>query len=58
MGDNSRPLLKNNFTLEKLSEILKSRLSLYEDAGDIIIDTDEKTIQEIAEEIIEKLLSH
>lgn len=58
LGDNSRPLLKNNFTLEKLSEILKSRLSLYEDAGDIIIDTDEKTIQEIAEEIIEKLLSH
>ena len=54
-GDNSRPLLKNNFTLGRLSEILNSRLSLYECASDIIIDTDKKDVHEIAKEIIENL---
>lgn len=57
-GDNNRPLLKDNFTVEKLSQILESRLPLYKDAGDVIIDTDKKDVQEIAKEIIEKLLSY
>ncbi|HZJ76427.1 MAG TPA: chorismate mutase [Oscillospiraceae bacterium] len=56
--DDSRPLLKNNFTIEKLSEILKDRLSLYKNAGDIIIDTDKKNVQEIAKEIIKRLLEY
>ncbi|MCK9267647.1 MAG: chorismate mutase [Alkaliphilus sp.] len=55
-NDNSRPLLKDSFTLKGLSEILKNRLPLYENAGDIIIDTDKKDVQKIAREIIEKLL--
>ena len=55
-NDNSRPLLKDSFTLKGLSGILKNRLPLYENAGDIIIDTDGKDVREIAEEIIEKLL--
>lgn len=55
--DSSRPLLKNNLTIEKLSEILNSRLFLYEGASDIAIHTDGKSVQEIATEIVEKLLS-
>ena len=56
LGDDSRPLLKDSFTLEELSRILGERLPLYENAGDIVIDTDKKDVQEIAKEIIEKLL--
>ncbi|HZX21140.1 MAG TPA: shikimate dehydrogenase [Clostridia bacterium] len=56
LGDNNRPLLKDNFTVGKLSQILESRLPLYEDASDMIIDTDKKNVQEIAREIIKKLL--
>lgn len=58
LDDDSRPLLKDSFTLKGLSEILKNRLPLYENAGDIIIDTDKKDVREIAEEIIEKLLEY
>ena len=57
-NDDSRPLLKESFTLKGLSEILKNRLPLYENAGDIIIDTDKKNVREIAKEIIEKLLEY
>jgi len=55
-NDDSRPLLKDKFTLKGLSEILENRLPLYENAGDIIIDTNKKDVQKIAREIIEKLL--
>ena len=58
LDDDSRPLLKDSFTLKGLSEILKNRLPLYENAGDIIIDTDKKNVREIAKEIIEKLLEY
>ncbi|NMA04040.1 MAG: AAA family ATPase [Clostridiales bacterium] len=57
-GDDNRPLLKDNFTMEKLSQILEDRLPLYENAGDIIIDTDGKNVQEIAKEIVEGLLDY
>lgn len=56
LGDTSRPLLKNNFTIKKLTNLLNSRLALYEYASDIIVDTDGKSIQDIAREIVEKLL--
>ncbi len=55
--DNTRPLLKNDLTIEKLSQILNSRLSLYKSASHLAIDTDGKNIQEISKEIVEKLLS-
>lgn len=58
LGDTSRPLLKNNFSLERLSEILESRLPLYKNASDITIDTDGKSVQEVAKEVIEKLLAY
>lgn len=55
--DKSRPLLKDDLTMERLSEMLDSRLPLYKNASDLVIDTDGKNVEEIAREIIEMLLS-
>lgn len=54
--DKSRPLLKDDFTIEHLSKTLNLRLSLYESSNDIEIDTDKKTVEEICNEIIKKLI--
>ena len=46
-----RPLLRKDFSVEKISTIMKKRAINYEKA-DIIVTTDKKTPQEIAKEII------
>lgn len=58
LGDSSRPLLRDNFSLERIGQILETRLPLYEAASDLIIDTDGKDIEEVAMELIEKLLAY
>ncbi|MFT9496291.1 shikimate kinase [Anaerosolibacter sp.] len=57
-GDTSRPLLKDTLSVEKIEEMLTKRAPLYENAKDIIVDTQEKTISEISMEIIEGLLKN
>lgn len=47
-----RPLLRKDFSVEKITNIMQKRAKNYEKA-DIIILTDNKTPQKIAEEIIE-----
>lgn len=54
--ENTRPLLKNGMTLERIESILNSRMALYENAADITVDTDEKSVQDIGLEIVEKLM--
>lgn len=54
--DRTRPLLKDKFTLNHLDEALELRLPLYEISKDIEIDTNGKSIDEICEEIILKLI--
>lgn len=55
-GDRSRPALTDKRTLkEELEHVWEERKTLYENAADIIIETDNKTIEEIAEKIISKL---
>lgn len=54
--DKTRPLLKDNFTLAHLEKTLNSRLVLYEDSKDIEIETDGKSIDEVCNEIIGKLI--
>lgn len=49
-----RPLLQVENPLEKIKELLNFRKPFYEKA-DIMIDTEEKTPLQIAEEIIEKI---
>jgi len=55
-SDRSRPALTNKKTLEEeLQQVWEERKTLYENAADIIIETDKKTVKEIADEIISKL---
>ena len=52
-ADENRPLLKDmGKTAEKLGVLLKERMPIYEHVADYIIDTDGKTVDETAREII------
>lgn len=53
-NNNDRPLLQVEDPLKKIRELLKFRMPYYEKV-DIMIDTENKTPLEIAEEIIEKI---
>ena len=53
-NNNDRPLLQVEEPLKKIRELLEFRMPYYEKA-DIIIDTENKTPLEIAEEIIRKV---
>lgn len=56
--DKERPLLKNsNNMLENITNLLDQRIDLYENNCDIKINTDNKTIEQITNEIITKLIS-
>ena len=50
--DKDRPLLKNQDPAKILSELQESRLSFYEEVADYIIETENKTGSEVANEII------
>ncbi len=54
-NDNTRPLLNNNMTIEHISNLMESRKEKYLKAADIIIDTDNKSIKEICQEIIKSI---
>lgn len=51
-GDDSRPLLKTANARERMEELLKVRTPRYESAADHIIDTDNKSADEVAREIV------
>lgn len=52
-SNRERPLLNDNMTVEYIGELMEKRRKSYEAAADIIIETDEKTVSQICEEIIE-----
>lgn len=52
-ADESRPLLKDTGKMaEKLRELLNERTPVYEHVADYIVDTDGKTVDEVAKEVI------
>ena len=51
-GDDTRPLLKSEDPLARIKELQDKRGKIYEEAADIIVDTDGKTPVQVAEEII------
>ena len=52
-ADETRPLLKNTGkTAEALGNLLAQRTPVYEHVADYIVDTDGKSINEVAEEIV------
>ena len=54
-GDTTRPLLQCENPLERIREMIKSRGTAYEAVADFIIDVDNLTQREVAEEIIRKM---
>ena len=54
-GDDSRPLLKTEDPMARIKELLDSRISFYEEAADIVIDTDGKSPSDIVLEIINEI---
>lgn len=50
-GDSTRPLLQGDLE-ERVHTILKNRSKVYEEAADVIVDTDDKSPEEIADIIV------
>lgn len=51
-GDKTRPLLKNGNLNETVEKLLAERTAYYEEAADIIVDTDNKSVEDIVNEIL------
>ena len=53
--DHNRPLLENNKNVSFIASLMEKRREKYEAAADVIVQTDGKSIADIAEEIIVQL---
>lgn len=51
-----RPLLNGRKNVEAIGELMEARREKYEAASDIVVHTDNKTVLEICEELVQKLL--
>lgn len=54
-NDENRPVLKGRKNAEGIKQLLEERREKYEKAADITVSTDHKTVQEICEEIMNKV---
>ena len=50
-----RPVLKGRKNVKGISELMEQRREKYEAAADIVINTDDKTVLQICEELIQRL---
>ncbi len=55
--DDGRPVLNGNMNVTYIRELMAERMPYYQAAGEIVVATDERSPQEIAQEIKEKLFS-
>lgn len=53
-GDDKRPLLKGSDLRGRIEALMAERYDIYEDAADIILNTDNKTLYQIYEELLEE----
>lgn len=51
----NRPILNGNMNVTYIAELMEKRRACYEDAADIIVETDGKNCEEICEEILGKV---
>ena len=51
-----RPILNGNKNVEFIADLMEKRREKYEAAADIVIQTDHKTVLQICEEIISRLM--
>ncbi len=54
-GDTTRPLLQCENPLEKIKELMAVRRDAYQECADIVIDVDERGMEEILDEIVMQL---
>lgn len=52
--DGTRPVLGDNFDLEYIRKLMKSRQEAYIRNADIVVDTNYKSVDEVCQEILEK----
>lgn len=52
-GDTTRPLLSGDRPEEKVRSLMRERSGIYESIADIIVDTDDRNIDDIADEVLE-----
>lgn len=50
-----RPILNNNMNIEFISSLMEKRSKKYLSAADLIIDTNNKSVEKVCEDIIEEL---
>ena len=50
-----RPMLQGNSMKERITELMVQRSEIYEKTAHIIVDTDGKSIEEIAQKILESI---
>lgn len=50
-----RPILKGRKNVKGISELMEQRCEKYEAAADIVINTDDKTVRQICEELVQRL---
>jgi len=53
--DTGRPLLQCENPMERIRELLNERSTAYEECADMVIDTDELSLDEVVEEIVSRL---
>lgn len=53
-GDTTRPLLQTENPVQRIQEMLQKRSPIYEQAADVILDVDDKSFEEILDEIERK----
>lgn len=54
-NSNDRPILNGHMNVEYIAQLMEKRRSLYEAAADITIATDDRTREEICQEILKRL---
>lgn len=54
-SSHDRPLLENNKTIEHITSLMQARDKAYQNAADIVVNTDGKAVHEICEDIINKV---
>lgn len=52
----NRPILNGNMNVEYIAQLMEKRRERYLQCADIIINTDDKSVKQISEEIAQKLL--
>ena len=54
-NDRTRPLIGENMDLDYIRELMASREKIYRNVADLVINTDDRAIDDICKEIVESL---